>query len=136
MINHKSRSSARYFFDLLFLYIIDLNFFIFPSLGIVGSQPGSFLEGAVRKLFSFGFHNDMGTRDSFCVEPPVISSRDLEGQILILVVVFADVDMESVGGKVVEWAACDFHFLSSRTVLFDEAIFRQLLLDLGQIFLL
>ena len=67
---------------------------------------------------------------------PVISSRDLEGQLLILVVVFADVDMESVGGKVVEWAACDFHFLSSRTVLFDEAIFRQLLLDLGQIFLL
>lgn len=136
MINHKSRSSARYFFDLLFLYIIDLNFFIFPSLGIVGSQPGSFLEGAVRKLFSFGFHNDMGTRNPFCVEPPVISSRDLEGQLLILVVVFADVDMESVGGKVVEWAACDFYFLSSRTVLFDEAIFRQLLLDLGQIFLL
>ena len=78
----------------------------------------------------------MGTRNSFCVEPPVISSRDLEGQILILVVVFADVDMESVGGKVVEWAACDFYFLSSRTVLFDEAIFRQLLLNLGQIFLL
>ena len=54
------------------------------------------LEGAVRKLFSFGFHNDMGTRNSFCVEPPVISSRDLEGQLLILVVVFADVDMESL----------------------------------------
>ena len=73
MINHKSRSSARYFFDLLFLYIIDLNFFIFPSLGIVGSQPGSFLEGAVRKLFSFGFHNDMGTRNVFGMEPDIVA---------------------------------------------------------------
>ena len=42
-------------FDLLFLYIIDLNFFIFPSLGIVGSQPGSFLEGAVGSSFPSDF---------------------------------------------------------------------------------
>ena len=51
----------------------------------------------------------MGAGDSLRVKPPVAAVGKLEVEFFVLVVVFSDIDMESVTGKVVERAACDLY---------------------------
>ena len=75
----------------------------------------------------------MGAGDSLRVKPPVAAVGKLEVEFFILVVVFSDIDMESVAGKVVERAACDLYLFSSGIMAFDIAVFRKLFLDLYKI---
>lgn len=97
-------------FQILSLDIIDFHFLVPPSLGVIGSQRSGFLKNAVRQLLSLGLYDHMGAGDSLRVKPPVAAVGKLEVEFFILVVVFSDIDMESVAGKVVERAACDLTF--------------------------
>ena len=135
MVHNKSRRGSRNFLQVLSLNIIDFHFLISTSLGVVGGQRPGFLEDAVREFLSLSLYNDMGSRDSLCVEPPVAAVGELEVQFLVLIVVLSDIDMESVAGEIVERTAGDLHLLAASVVAFDIAVLRELLLDLHQVFL-
>ena len=117
---------------MFFLYIINLYFVAASVLGVVGSQPPGFFEGAIRQFISITFDDDMGARRAFSVEPPVISRGKGEGQFIILQIVLANIHMVAVTGEVVQRLAGQLHLflgeLSSRLPALD-----QLFLDLGQI---
>ena len=49
----------------------------------------------------------MGTRNAFCVEPPVITCRKLKSKLLILIIIFSDIDMVSVAAHIVKRFACN-----------------------------
>ena len=66
------------------------------------------------------------------MEPPVVSCCKLEGELVILVVVFADVHIKAVGGDIVEGLALYLLFLCTLS-LFDKTIFYQLILYLDEI---
>ena len=75
----------------------------------------------------------MGAGYALGVEPPVISICKPEGQLLILIVVFAHIDVVSVRGNIMEGLAGDLWPLIVWTALFHIAVFHQFLLDLHQI---
>ena len=79
----------------------------------------------------------MGAGDPLGMEPPVVSRGQFKGQLLILIIVFSDVNMETVGGQVVEGTADRFFlpFPAGKMAL-DVAVFRQLFFDLSQVFFL
>jgi len=79
IIDDESGFCAAWFFDVLSLQIVDFHLFLFPSFGIIGGQPGGLLKGAVGQLFSFRPDDDVGTGNSFGMEPPIVSSGKLEG---------------------------------------------------------
>ena len=116
------------------LDIINFYLFIGASLRIPGSQGTGFFKYPVRKLLSLCADNNMGAGNSFGVEPPVISSRDLEGQLLILVVVFSNIDIKSVSRTVVIGTAGDFRFFGTKRTFFYKSEFHQFFFDLNQIF--
>ena len=73
VIYDKSRFSAGRFFDMFFLSVVNLYFFISAGLRVVGSKFSGFLKSPVWQLLAIGFHDDMRSRTAFCVEPPVVS---------------------------------------------------------------
>lgn len=109
VIHNETGSSAGNFFQILSLDIIDFHLLVSPSLGVIGSQRSGFLKDAVRQLLSLGLYDYVGARNPLRVEPPVAAVGKLEVEFFVLVVVFSDIDMESVAGKVVERAACDLY---------------------------
>ena len=82
-----------------------------------------------------GFDYHVGAGDSLGVEPPVIASGHLKGQLLILIIVLSHIDVKAVGGKVVERPAGDPGLFPLAVMALDIPIFRQFLLDLDQILL-
>ena len=136
VIDDKAGGRACGFFDVLFLDIVDLHLVVSTAFGVVGGQGAGLLEDPVGKLLALRLDDDMRAGDTFGVEPPVISRGNLEGQLLVLVIVLAHIDVETVGGQVVEGTAGDLRLLSLPIVALDIAVFRQLLLDLYQIILL
>lgn len=81
---------------MFFLDIIDLYFRGSTAFGVISRKSACNLEDMVRELPVFGFHNYMGTCHFFCVEPPVIASGEFEGQLIILEVIFAHIDVVTV----------------------------------------
>ena len=77
----------------------------------------------------------MGARHFFCMEPPVIACGKLKGQLIILEVVFSNVDIKTVTGYIVERFGFSLGFLVFFVcvVAFDISIFSQLFLDLGKV---
>ena len=59
---------------------------------------------------SFGFYYDVGTGHFFGVEPPVVSCGELEGKLVVLVVVFAYIDIVAIAGNIVEGLGLRLHF--------------------------
>ena len=51
---------------------------------------------------SFGADDHVGTCHLLCMEPPVISGCELEGQLIILEIVFSNIDIKTVTGYIVE----------------------------------
>ena len=91
------------FFDMFFLYIINLNFIAATALGIVCGKSSGFFKSTIRKFIPIRFDDDMGTRSTFCVEPPVTAICEREGQFIVLQIVFADVDVITIGRDIVHW---------------------------------
>src|SRR5699024_7597240 len=104
-IDHKSRPAAVYFFYMLFLDVIDLGLFASPVFGIIGCQTPGFLKGTVRNLVAAAFQDHMGTRYTFCVEPPVISRGEVECQFFILKIILSYIHMIAVTGDIVKRTA-------------------------------
>ena len=69
------------------------------------------------------------------MEPPVISSCELESQLIILEIVFAHIDIKTVAGYVVERLGFRLGFLAFLVgvVTFDIAVLGELFLDLGKV---
>ena len=102
VVHDKSRRGPVWFLDIFFLQIINLHFLIFASFGVISGKHSGFLENAVRQFFIVGFYDDVGTRHSFCMEPPVISGCKLESEFIVLVIIFPNINIIAVGGAVVE----------------------------------
>ncbi|SCI75876.1 Uncharacterised protein [uncultured Clostridium sp.] len=134
MVNNESKLCTGHLFDLFFLYIIDFDFFLIASGGVVGGKTCGFFKGCVRKLFSAGFYDDMRTRSALCMEPPVVADSKLKGQFLILQVVLTDIHGKTIAADIVERTACDF-YLFGTAFSADIAAFDQLFLDLNKVFL-
>ena len=119
MVNHESRCGSGYLFNVLFLDIVDFHLVIVTAFGIVGGQGTGFFKEAVGKVgAALSFYDDMGSGNAFCVEPPVVSCGQLEGEFLILVVVLSHVNVEAVRRNVVEGLAGDFRLFVAGTALF------------------
>ena len=75
----------------------------------------------------------MGACHLFGVEPPVVSGCLFESQLIILEVVFADEDIKSVTGNIVEWFGLGLRLCTffARIMFFDVAVLGQLFLDLA-----
>ena len=129
VVDYKAGGAACGFFNVFALNVINLHFFAAAALGVPGSDGPCFLKGAVRKLSSLCFHHNMGTGNALGVEPPVAAACDFEGDFLILVIIFADIDVEAVRGQVVIGAAGNFCLFAVEVPLFDKAKFCQLLLN-------
>lgn len=112
MVNHESRRGSGCLFDVLFLDVVDFHLVVVTSFGIVGGQGAGFFKETVGKVgAALCLYDDMGAGDAFGVEPPVVACCQLEGEFLILVVVLSNVNVEAVGGNVVEGLAGDFRLL-------------------------
>ena len=68
------------------------------------------------------------------MKPPVIAGGELEGEFVVLEVVFAHIDMEALPADIVKRPAGDFYFPGAALAA-DVAALDQLLLDLGQVLL-
>ena len=77
----------------------------------------------------------MGTGHFFRMEPPVISGCKLESQFIILKIVFANINIKTVTGYVVERFGFGLGFLALfiGVMTLDLAVFGKLFLDLGKI---
>ena len=74
----------------------------------------------------------MGAGHLLGVEPPVIAGGELEGQLVVLVVIFPHINVKTVAADIMIRPAGDFLFFR---VAFspDVAAFRQLFLNLCQV---
>ena len=60
IIDHESRLGTGRLFNLFFLDVVDLHFFLFPALGIVGSQSARLFKSTIRQFLPFGLYHYMG----------------------------------------------------------------------------
>ena len=132
VVNDKSRSTAGRFLDILLLEIVDLDLVGFATLGVVACEHRSLLIYTIRHFFPLVLYNNVRSWHAFCVKPPVVSGCKFEGKLIVLVVVFADIHIVTIGRNIVERFA--FHFLLLACSMFlDKPVFRQFLLDLDKI---
>ena len=68
------------------------------------------------------------------MEPPVVSIGQPEGHFFILIIIFPNIDMKSVRGKVVKGAAGDFWFFPTGLSFLQVSIFHHFFFDLYQVF--
>ena len=81
---------------MFFLHIVNFKFVAFPSLRIKSGDPGADHKQFIGKRSSFGTHNHMGAGNLLRMKPPIAASGQLEGQLVVLEVVFPDIDMETI----------------------------------------
>ena len=96
MVDDEAWFSAGCFFDLFFLDVVDFDFFRVTAFGVVSGQSAGFFEGAVRQLLSFALDNNVGARDAFGMEPPVVACGEFEGQLFVLEVILAHIHIEAI----------------------------------------
>ncbi len=132
IVYKQSRARCRSAFYVLFREIINLNLVVVPAFGIVTGKFSGFLEHAIRQFFIVGFYDDVGTRHSFCMEPPVISGCELEREFIVLEVIFANINIIAVGGDG-SGTACSYFWPFVGALPADIAVFDQLFLDLYEI---
>ena len=134
MIDHESRRCAGYLFDAFLLDIVDFHLFAVAPLGIVGGQRARLLKGPIRDFgFAVVFQDYMGTGDSLGVKPPVVSAGEPEGQILVLVIIFAYIDVITVRGNVMEGLTCNLGPFVAWSAFLYISILHQFFFDLHQI---
>ena len=75
----------------------------------------------------------MGTRHAFGMAPPLVDCGKFEGEFVVLVVVFANVNIETITASVVERLA-DKTLLLFSTFAADLAVFHQFFFNLIQVF--
>ena len=69
------------------------------------------LRSSIRQFSSIGSDDDVRTRSLLCMEPPVIPNCKMESELVILQIIFTDIDMETVTGDIVERFIIYFDFL-------------------------
>ena len=135
IVDDKTRFGTVWLFDIFPLEIVDLHFLLCPCLGIIGREPGGFFKSAVGKFSSFCLDDNMGTGSFFGVKPPVVAGSQFKCQFVVLEIVFAYIDVETVGADIVEGTARDLCLFRS-ALSADIAAFDQFFLDLDKVFFL
>ena len=137
MIYYKSWCSPCYFFNILFLDIVNLYFIIFPAFRIISCQStGLFKYPVWQNGLSIALYDHMGTGNAFGMEPPVISACYFKSKIFILIVIFSYENIVAVRRYIMERFTCDLWPLFIGTAFFYITKFHQLFFDLDQIIFL
>ena len=119
----------------MFLFnIINFNLIIATVLGVVGGKFTGFFKYPVRHLAVLRFDDDVGTRCSFGVEPPVSTIGKMESQFFILEIVLSYINVIAVAGQIVEWLALKLYFFL-REFTADISTLSQFLLNLCKVIL-
>ena len=84
--------------------------------------------------FPFTFDDHVGAGHIFRMEPPVVSGCKFKGELIILVIIFSNIDVKTITADVVEGLAGDLFFFCIAPFV-DIATLCQFLLDLDQILL-
>lgn len=105
IIDDKSGCRSVWFFHIFALQIINFKLFGVAPFGVVACKPRRLLKGTVRQLFAAGLYNDMGAGNALGMKPPVPAVGDLEGQFLVLQIVFSDINVKAVAAEIVEGLA-------------------------------
>ena len=108
MVDYKAGRCAVYLFHIAALEVIDFHLVLIPPLGIVGGESGSLFKAAVRKFLPVRFDDHMGARHALRVEPPVGARGHFKGELFILIVVFADIDIKAVARAEMERVRLNF----------------------------
>ena len=58
-------------------------------------------QNSVTSIWSF--YDDMGTSHVFGMEPPIVASSEFESKLIILEVVFSNINIIAITGNIVEW---------------------------------
>lgn len=134
MIDDESRSGAVHFFHMFLFDIINLDLIIAAILGVVGRKLPSFFKYSVRHLTVLRFDDDVGTRCSFGVEPPVASIGKMESQFFILEIVLSYINVIAVAGQIVERLALKLYFFLREFTAYISTL-SQFFLNLCQVIL-
>ncbi len=102
MVDDEAGRAAVYLFDEFALHIVDFDLFLFAPDGVVGGKRRRLFKGGVGEFASARFYYHMGAGHFFGVKPPVVSGGELEGKLLVLYIIFADVNVEAVRGNIVK----------------------------------
>ena len=132
MVYDEAGFAAVCFFYVFLFRIINFCFILSSSFGIIGGKLCGFFKSPVRECIAACFHDNMGTGDSFGVEPPVVAGGKAESQIIVLEIIFTYINMVSVTADIMERTAGDFHFFVAAFPA-DVAIFNQFFPDLNQV---
>ena len=135
IIDNEARFGAGRFLDLFFLNVVDLDFFLLPAFGIIGSQTAGLFKSAVRQFLPFGLYDNVGAGDALGMEPPVISGGKFESQFIVLEIIFSYIYMEAVAAQIMERLTGDLCFFGAAFSA-DITALGQFLFDLHQVFFL
>ena len=133
MVDHKPGLCTVDLLYMLSLNIIDIYFGSFAALGIPGGQSGGFLKGTIRKLCIAGFYNNVRSGLPFGMKPPVTAVCYFESEFFVLKVVFAHIDIKTVGRNIMKGSAGGAFLFILAGMFFDIAAGDEFLSDLGQI---
>ena len=96
---------------MFFLDIVDLHFVCSTVFRVVSGQTTCFFKGTVRKFIPAAFDDNVRSRSTFCMEPPVIAIRLKEKvSSSFLQVVLSNVHIITITGNVMHWFAGQFNF--------------------------
>ena len=99
---HEPWLCGRGLFQILPLGILHFYLAAIGGGRIVCRQGSGFLKGPVGNFRALAAEQYMASGDVLRVKPPVGSSRLMEGQFLILIIVFSNVDIKSVTADIVQ----------------------------------
>ena len=134
MIDHVSRLCSGRFFDKFALDIINLCLGSLAGLRIIGGKSACLFVSTIRNLFSIGFDDNMGAVRFFRVHPDIIALGKFECQVIVLKVIFSNINIKTIGGTVVVRLALLTGILpASLGMGFGVAAFRQFPADFIQI---
>ena len=117
---------------MFFLNVVDLYFVSTTILRIVSGQTTCFFKGTVRKFIPAAFDDNVRSRSTLCMEPPVIAIGKRKSKFFILQVVLSNVHIITITGNVMHWFAGKFNFFLCMFSA-DIAALHQFLFDLGKI---
>ena len=134
IVHDKSWFAAVWFLDMFFLHIVNLYFFSAAHAGIVSREPAGVLEYGIGHLLARGFDDDMGAGGVFDMEPPVVACGKMEGELVILQIVFSHIHMIAIAGEIMERRVFYFHLLFGKFPAHIAGA-DELFLDFGQVVL-
>ena len=132
IVDDEARLAAVWLFHVFTLQVVDFHFVIITSFGVISGKASSLFKCTVRQFFPVRLDNDMRAGNALSMKPPVAACGKLERQLIILKIVFSNINMEAIRGEIMERLAFCLDLLAGVS-FFDVAELCQLLFDLGKV---